>query len=172
MVWARLLAYATGAINRELLLKNEYLVAENRILKAKVKGRLVLFGGEKATLAEIAHRLGRKALEEVAATARPDTILGWYRKLIARKFDGSKFRQRAGRPKVHPETRSATIRAKTTGSCFLRRRRREGTGGGAVSTTTGRPAEVLREGSGIEVEGTAGDGLTISTYIKDTGNPP
>ena|SRR5215469_1466802 len=33
MVWARLLAHATGAINRELLLKNEYLVAENRILK-------------------------------------------------------------------------------------------------------------------------------------------
>jgi len=60
MVWARLLAYATGAINRELLLKNEYLVAENRILKTRVKGRLVLFGGEKATLAEIAHRLGRK----------------------------------------------------------------------------------------------------------------
>src|SRR5260370_17876808 len=36
----------------------------------------------------------------------------------------------------------------------------------AVSRTTGRPAEVLREGSGIKVEGTAGDGLTISTYIK------
>ena len=74
MAWARLLAYATGAINRELLLKNEYLVAENRILKTKVKGRLILFEGEKSTLAEIAHRLGRKALEEVAATAQPDTI--------------------------------------------------------------------------------------------------
>ena len=79
MVWARLLAYATGVINRELLLKNEYLVAENRILKTRVKGRLVLFGGEKATPAEIAHRLGRKALQEVPATAQPDTILGWYR---------------------------------------------------------------------------------------------
>jgi hypothetical protein len=41
--------------------------------------------------AEIAHRLGRKALEEVAAAAMPDTILGWYRKLIANKFDGSRF---------------------------------------------------------------------------------
>jgi hypothetical protein len=41
-------------------------------------------------LAEIAHRLGRKALEEVASTAQPDTILGWYRKLIANKFDGSR----------------------------------------------------------------------------------
>jgi hypothetical protein len=40
----------------------------------------------------------------------------------------------------------------------------------AVSRTTGRPAEVLRERSGIRVDGTAGDGLTISTYIKDAGN--
>src|SRR5256884_2453982 len=36
----------------------------------------------------------------------------------------------------------------------------------AVSTTTRRPAEVLREGSGIKVETTAGDGLTISRYNK------
>jgi hypothetical protein len=41
-------------------------------------------------------------------------------------------------------------------------------GSSAVSRTTGRPAEVLREGSGIKVDGTAGDGLT--TYIEDTGN--
>jgi hypothetical protein len=33
-----------------------------------------------------------------------------------------------------------------------------------VSRTTGGPAEVLREGSGVKVAGTAGDGLTISTY--------
>ncbi len=55
------------------------------------------------TLAEIAHRLGRMALEEVAATAKPDTILGWYRKLIASKFDGSKWRRSIGRPKVDQE---------------------------------------------------------------------
>src|SRR5215469_16656797 len=72
MVWARLLAYASEAINRGLLLKNEYLVAQNRILKTRVKGRLVLFGGEKATPAEIGHRLGRKVLQDVAATAQPD----------------------------------------------------------------------------------------------------
>jgi hypothetical protein len=33
-----------------------------------------------------------------------------------------------------------------------------------VSRATGGPAEVLREGSGIRVDGTAGDALTISTY--------
>jgi putative transposase len=51
---------------------------------------LLLSEGEKATLAEIAHRLGREALENLAATVNPDTILGWYRKSIANKFDGSK----------------------------------------------------------------------------------
>jgi len=35
--------------------------------------------GEKASLAEIAQRLGRKALEELAAVAKPDTLLAWYR---------------------------------------------------------------------------------------------
>jgi putative transposase len=110
MVWARLLAFVTGAINQELLLKNEYLVAENRILKMKVKGRLILSEGEKATLAEIAHRLGRKALEGVASTAQPDTILGWYRKLIARKFDGSRFRQGTGRPKINPDIENLVVR--------------------------------------------------------------
>ena len=70
MLWARLLAYITGTVNQELLLRNEYLAAENRILKGQIKGRLLLSEEEKATLAEIAHRLGRKALEEVAATAK------------------------------------------------------------------------------------------------------
>ena len=31
MPWARLLAYVTGTVNQELLSRNEYLAAENRI---------------------------------------------------------------------------------------------------------------------------------------------
>ena len=103
MLWAQLLAYVTGTVDQELLLRNEYLAAENRILKAQIKGRLLLSEEEKATLAEIAHRLGREALEEVAGAAQPNTILGWYRRLIARKFDGSRFRQRVGRPRIAEE---------------------------------------------------------------------
>ena len=64
MIWVRMLAYITGTVDQELLLRNEYLAAENRILRAQIKGRLLLSDAEKATLAEIAHRLGRKALEE------------------------------------------------------------------------------------------------------------
>ena len=44
-------------------------------------------------LAEIGKRLGRRALAQVASVARPDTILAWYHKLIAHKFDGSKYRR-------------------------------------------------------------------------------
>jgi len=104
MLWARLLAYVTGTVNQELLLRNEYLAAEDRILRGQIKVRLLLSEGEKATLAEIGNRLGRRALEDLAATAKPDTILGWYRKLVANKFDGSKFRRSVGRPKLDEET--------------------------------------------------------------------
>ena len=53
--------------------------AENRILKAQLKGRLQLSNAERAALGEIGHRLGQKALAEVASVARPDTILAWPR---------------------------------------------------------------------------------------------
>ena len=39
MLWAPMLAYVTGTVNQELLLRNEYLAAENRILKGQIKGR-------------------------------------------------------------------------------------------------------------------------------------
>ena len=100
MEWARILAYITGTVDQELLLRNEYLAAENRILKAQLKGRLRLSDAERAKLGEIGHRLGRKTLGEVANAALPDTILAWYRRLVARKFDGSKARRTPGRPRI------------------------------------------------------------------------
>ena len=103
MDWARVLAYVTGTVDQELLARNEYLAAENRILKAQLKGRLKLSDAERATLAEIGHRLGRRVLAEVATVARPETILVWYRKLVARKFDGSKARRGPGRPRIKRE---------------------------------------------------------------------
>jgi hypothetical protein len=63
---------------------------------------------ERATLAEIGRRLGRKMLAEVACVAKPDTILAWYRKLVAEKFDGSKHRQYPGRPTVPRNSENAS----------------------------------------------------------------
>jgi hypothetical protein len=73
MLWARLLAYVTGTVNQELLLRNEYLAAENRILRGQIKGRLLLSEGEKATLAEIAHLSFAKTLQ--GHKSRPVTML-------------------------------------------------------------------------------------------------
>jgi transposase len=110
MDWVRILAYITETVGQEPLLRNEYLAAENRILKAQLKTRLRLTDAERATLAEIAHRLGRKALEDVANTAKPDTIMGWYRRLVARKFDGSKSRRYPGRPRIDDEIEQWVLR--------------------------------------------------------------
>ena len=110
MDWARILAYITGTVDQELLSRNEYLVTENRILKRQLKGQLLLSDAERATLGEIGHRLGRKALADVANAAKPDTILGWYRRLVAREFDGSKQRRYPGRPRVERKLEELVVR--------------------------------------------------------------
>ena len=110
MDWARILAYVTGRVDQELLARTEYLAAENRILKVQLKGRLKLSDAERATLGEIGHRLGRKVLGKVANVARPDTILAWYRKLVARKYDGSNARRSRGRPRIKRELEQLIVR--------------------------------------------------------------
>ena len=106
--WVRLLAYITGLVNQELLLQNEYLGAPG-ILRAHLPSRLRLSDPQRSTLAEIGKRLGRKALAEVARVAKPDTILEWYRKLIAQKFDGSKHRSYPGRPPIEPKLEALIV---------------------------------------------------------------
>ena len=110
MDWKQLLAYITGSVDEELLLRNEYLAAENRVLRARLPSRLRLSDPERSTLAEIAKRLGRKALRDIACVAKPDTILGWYRRLLAQKFDGSRQRGYPGRPRVSPEIEALVVR--------------------------------------------------------------
>ena len=110
MPWRKMLAYITGTVDEELLLRNEYLAAENRILRAKIRGRLLLTDPERATLACIGKRLGRKALEGLSAIVRPDTILAWHRKLIAKKFDGSAQRKKPGRPRVPRHVEQLVLR--------------------------------------------------------------
>ena len=108
--WVRLLAFVTGLVNQRLLLQNEYLVAENRILRSHLPSRLRLSDPQRSTLAEIGKRVGRRDLQLVASVALPDTILAWYRRLIAQKFDGSKRRSYPGRPPVTPEIEALIVR--------------------------------------------------------------
>jgi putative transposase len=110
MDWKTLLAYITGTVDQELLLRNEYLVTENRILRNQIKGRVHLSNGERTSLAEIGKQLGRQALAEVATIVKPETILAWHRTLVAKKFDGSPQRKAPGRPMIDPEVEALAVR--------------------------------------------------------------
>jgi putative transposase len=110
MDWKQLLAYITGSVNEELLLRNEYLVMKNRILRNQITGRIRLTDAERKTLAEIGKKLGKQALKEVATIVKPDTILAWHRTLVAQKFDGSQQRRAPGRPPIDPELEAMVLR--------------------------------------------------------------
>jgi len=110
MDWKQLLAYITGSVDEELLLRNEYLVTENRLLRNQIQGRVRLTDAERKTLAEIGKRLGKRALAEVATIVQPDTILAWHRRLVAKKFDGSQQRKALGRPAIDQEVEALVVR--------------------------------------------------------------
>jgi putative transposase len=110
MDWKTLLASITGTVDQELLVRNAYLVAENRFLRHQLKGRVQLSDGERKPLAEIGDKLGKHALEDVATIVKPAPILGWHRTLVAQKCDGSTQRKDPGRPKIDPELEALIVR--------------------------------------------------------------
>ncbi len=58
------LALVGGYVDEELLIRNEYLVAENEILKSKIEKPVQFKDDERILLAKIGKRLGFKALKE------------------------------------------------------------------------------------------------------------
>jgi hypothetical protein len=76
--WARLLAYVTGLVNQQLLLQNEYLAAENWILRSHLPARLRLSDPERSTLAEMGKRLG-DGCSSIDALPPPLALRQWNR---------------------------------------------------------------------------------------------
>ena len=109
MAWKILLAYITESVDQEILLRTEYWVTENRLLRTQTKGRLRLSDGERKTLAEIGKQLNKQAPEDVASIVEPDTILAWYRKLVAKKCDSSQQRQARGHSKVSEDLEAMVL---------------------------------------------------------------
>ena len=95
------LTLVAGRVSDEILLRNEYLAAENAILRSKLGARVELTAAERIRLAKIGKKLGRRALEGVSAIVTPETVLRWYRQLIAKKWTTCEQR-RPGRPRVCP----------------------------------------------------------------------
>jgi transposase InsO family protein len=99
-----------GWINRHQQAVIDYLLEENRVLRA-VNGsrRLRLTDDQRRRLAVKGRVLGRRHLSAIAGIVTPDTILRWYRRLAATKYDGSQTR-RPGRPTTKPDIAALVVR--------------------------------------------------------------
>jgi hypothetical protein len=103
----------SGWVNRQQQSVIDYLREENRILRAAYGPRRVhLTDDQRRRLALKGNAVGRRCLADVAGIVTPDTILRWYRLLIAKKYDGSK-RRRPGRPSTKPDLAALVARMAT-----------------------------------------------------------
>ena len=93
-----LVVTVAGWLNRHQEDLIDDLREENRVLREQMGGRaLRLTDAQRRRLAVRGEKLGRQVLTQIAGIVTPDTILRWYRQLIAKKYDGSGYRRR-GRP--------------------------------------------------------------------------
>ena len=105
-----LISILAGWVNRGQQDIIEYLQEENRVLREQLGAKRLLFTDvQRRRLAAKANKMGRKGLFEISTLVTPDTLLRWYRRLIARKYDGSQAR-RAGRPKTAVEIERLILR--------------------------------------------------------------
>src|SRR5215813_899402 len=99
-----------GWVNRQQQAVIDYLLEENRVLRAaNGSGRLRLTDDQRRRLAVKGKVLGRRHLAAIAGIVTPDTILRWYRRLVATKYDGSKTR-RPGRRTTKPDIAALVVR--------------------------------------------------------------
>src|SRR5262249_43230607 len=71
--------------------------------------RLRLTDDQRRRLAVKGKVVGRRRLAAIAGIVTPDTILRWYRTLVAKKYDGSKAR-RPGRPRTKADIAALGVR--------------------------------------------------------------
>jgi transposase InsO family protein len=103
----------SGWVNRQQQAVIEYLLEENRALRAaQPSRRLRLTDDQRRRLAVKGKVLGRRRLAAIAGIVSPDTILRWYRRLVAKKYDGS-MRRRPGRPSTKPDIAALVVRMAT-----------------------------------------------------------
>ena len=105
-----LMLILTGWVNRRQQNVIEYLQEENRALREQLGGKRLLFTDrQRRRLAAKARAIGRKGLFEITTLVTPDTLLRWYRRLIAKKYDSSQNRK-VGRPRTAARTEELVVR--------------------------------------------------------------
>ena len=108
--WQFIVVALAGWLNRPQQDVVAYLAEENRVLREQLKGQRIRFtDDQRRQLAAKGKALGRKVLGEICTLVAPETVLRWYRTLIARKYDGSAKRG-SGRPRVQESIQELVLR--------------------------------------------------------------
>ncbi len=104
-----IVAMVAGWLQREQGTVIEYLKEENRVLREHISSKRIRFSdSQRRRLARKGKLVGRRGLSNLGCVVTPDTILRWYRQLVAQKYDGSK-RRGPGRPRTADELRSLVV---------------------------------------------------------------
>jgi putative transposase len=113
-LWLTIMTCLAYCLDKKLWRAIDYLKEQVRILKEQQEKdkRILLDNRQRTRLAAKAKRLTRELLETTTVLFTPETMLAWYRKLIAQKYDGSKNCKNPGRPKISQEISDLVIRFK------------------------------------------------------------
>ena len=163
--WEFLLLTLSGWMSRHQQRMIDYLIEENRILKGKLRVKRIRFTDEeRRRLAVKGKALGRKLLERVATIVTPDTILGWHRKLIAKKWDYSAKRG-PGRPRIQNEIADLVVRMALENPRWGYTRIRGALANLTYKVSRSTIANILKE-QGIEPAPERGRKMAWSTFLK------
>src|SRR5213593_165560 len=160
-----LLMITAGWVHRHQLIVIEFLQAENRLLKARLRGKRIRFSdAERALLARKAKAVGRKALLELETIVSPDTLLRWHRRLIAEKWNFV-HRRGLGRPGIMQKISALIVRMAQDNPGWGYTRIQGALANLGHRVSRGTVANVLKR-SGIEPSPERSKRTTWSTFLK------
>ena len=114
-LWITLATYVAYCIDKELYQAIDYLREQVRVLvehQEEQDQRIRLSNSQRMRVVAKAKRLSRKMLEPCTELFTPDTIMRWFRELVAQKYDGSENRISPGRPQITQEIVNLVIQFK------------------------------------------------------------
>ena len=114
-LWLPVITCLAYCIDKELYKAIDYLREQVRVLveHQETQGnRIRLTNRQRMRVAAKAKRLSRNMLEQCTELFTVDTIMRWYRQLVAKKYDGSQNRTSPGRPQIGQEIVNLVIRFK------------------------------------------------------------
>lgn len=160
-----LLIVVAGWLQRQQAAAIDYLKAENRMLRARLGGRRIVFtDAERRQLAQKARVLGRKALHELGTIVTPETLLRWHRELVARKWTFVETRG-PGRPRIREELVALVVRMAWENRGWGYTRIQGAMANLGHKLGRGTIVRILKD-HGIEPAPERGKGMPWSTFLK------